>query len=57
MWQWKAVVVMPTCFAVAGGAVVVRTCVAVVGSAVVVVPAYAAVADGCGGGHECGSAR
>ena len=57
VWQWKAVVVMPTCLAVAGGAVVVPTCVAVVGSAVVVVPAYVAVADSCGGAHECGSAR
>ena len=29
VWQWKAVVVVPTCVAVEGGVVVVPTCVAV----------------------------
>ena len=52
MWQWQAVVVVPTCVAV----VVMPTCVAVEGG-VVVVPTCVAVAGGGGGAHVCGGGR
>ena len=56
VWQSKAVVVVPTCVAVAGGVLVVPTCVAVTGG-VVVVPTCVAVTDGGCGAHVCGSGR
>ena len=56
VWQWKSVVLVPTCVAMAGGVVLVPTCVAVTGG-VVVVPACVAVEGGGCGAHVCGSGR
>ena len=64
-WQWQAVVVVPTCVAMAGGVVLVPTCVAVTGGLAVVPTCVAVEGGGCGahvcgsgcGAHVCGSGR
>ena len=63
VWQWKAVVLMPTCGndrLYGGGAHVCgsgRRCGGEARVAVVVVPTCVAVEGGGGGAHVCGSGR
>ena len=52
VWQWQAVLVVPTCVAVAAGVVVVPTCVAVEGGGC----GAHVCGSGCGA-HVCGSGR